>query len=137
MSTETKTLADQLVDELQKTVRLLPSDARKAAFVALALRANWSKSKISNYLGVSRARVSQKVEKLEHYVDPRVFRDRMPALTQVMNDVSEIYQTQYERGREENDYARFDAESWEDEEFADSLLKLVLKKGDEKVNGID
>lgn len=63
---------DRLVAEL-KGFGLTDVDAYRAAFCALALADGWSKARVGRYLGISRARVGQKAEKLADYaaVSPR------------------------------------------------------------------
>lgn len=127
MTTRTPKQTDVLVKEFQTVIRLTELDAQRATFTAMALLQNWSKSKIANYLGISRARATQKVDKLINYVEPSRFRDRMPALTVLMDQVEEEYLSPYARP-EEADIVRYAVEDWDDPKFVKAMLKLVTPK---------
>lgn len=70
MTAASATRVDRLLAEL-RSADLSDVDAHRAAFVALALAQGWSKARIGRYLGISRARVGQKVEKLRDYAMDR------------------------------------------------------------------
>jgi hypothetical protein len=130
MTDATISKTDALVREFRDAVRLTELDAQRATFTALALRANWSKSKIANYLGISRARATQKVDKLVNYVEPSRFKKEMPVLVDVMEQVDKTYLSPYERS-EEADSVRFTVKDWEDPKFVAGMLKLVEPKDPE------
>lgn len=73
--------ADVLIRELTERVGLEPVDAHRSAFTALACSEGWTKARVGRWLGISRARVGQKFDKLLHYATTR---DDTPVLTETM-----------------------------------------------------
>lgn len=70
-----------LIGEFRDHVGLTETDAYRSAFCALAVNRGWSSARVGRYLGISRARVGQRVEKLRQYTESR---DDMPVLTTLM-----------------------------------------------------
>lgn len=116
MTVET-TRADRLLDELVGTVGLEATDAHRAAFVAFAMSKGWTKARIGRYLGISRARVGQKVDKLEDYAATK----DVPTLKRVMAVVGV---TASER-RETDDLVEYNPADWDDVGFARRLVEMV------------
>ena len=112
-----KQTAARLVSELQGNLALSDVDARRAAFVPLALKAGWSKARIARYLGVSRARIGQKVRKYEEYAR-RSEANTYPTLQQVLSDLPDAVD-------EETVPVKFKPADWNDEQFAIELLNRV------------
>jgi hypothetical protein len=107
---------DRLVAEL-RGFGLSDVDAHRAAFCTLALADGWSKARIGRYLGVSRARVGQKVEKLNDYTfDDRV---KTPTLNRLMSVADSARPWLGRDGMVE-----FEPDAWEDIEFARSLCDI-------------
>jgi Homeodomain-like domain len=67
VASELKPAAKRLVEEMQTRLGLNSVDARRAAFVVLAVATGWKNARIARYLGVSRARVGQRVARYERY----------------------------------------------------------------------
>ena len=59
---------NKLLNELEGS-GLSAVDAHRSAFAALAFSRGWSKAKIGRFLGISRARVGQKIDKLWLYAN--------------------------------------------------------------------
>jgi len=72
----------KLVKEFETQVGLTSTDSRRSAFIALAYNRGWPSARIGRYLGVSRARVGQRVEKQRRYVETY----KMPLLTSLLAD---------------------------------------------------
>ena len=116
--TSTITKADRLVQEFSERVGLDPVDAHRSAFVALACAQGWTKVRIGRYLGISRARVGQKVEKLEHYAATV---SGMPTLKAIMTRCETIKAQR----RDSDDLVAYTYEDWHDLDFARRLLETV------------
>ena len=113
-----RSAAERLVLELQKGLGLSPVDARRAAFVVLATtQKGWRKAKIARFLGVTRARVGQRVARLERYATEDT---RYPVLEQMFSDAVEL-----EKIGAADTTVAFKPDDWEDLRFADDLLKRV------------
>lgn len=108
-------IAEDLVRELTEQVNLGAVDAHRSAFAALACSNGWSKARVGRYLGISRARVGQKIDKLLHYATTL---DTVPILTKTMK---QAVRKKSVRG-EYDDVVEFGAEQWEDLNFAKQLL---------------
>lgn len=112
------TKADRLIAEFTDKIGLEVVDAHRVAFTALAVDRGWTKARIGRYLGISRARVGQKVEKLEHYAATV---SAVPTLKALMRHAKTV---KAER-RDSDDLVRYDAKDWASLEFARSLVDLV------------
>jgi hypothetical protein len=111
------TRAVRLLDELVGTVGLDATDAHRAAFVAFAMSKGWTKARIGRYLGISRARVGQKVDKLEDYAATK----DVPTLKRVMA----VADTVRSERRETDDLVEYGPSDWEDQDFARRLVEMV------------
>jgi hypothetical protein len=114
MAKKTNT-ADQLIKELQTTLKLSEADAARASFCVIALSRDWPKAKIGRYLGISRSRVGQKVEKYEQYAED----DRFPVLQSYMSQIGQSKQT------ESAALAGYSRKDWEDPKFAGKMLEKL------------
>lgn len=110
--------ADTLIAELTEKVGLEPVDAHRSAFTALACSAGWTKARVGRYLGISRARVGQKVDKLLHYATTR---SDTPVLTATMRQAVRTppVRTEYD------ELIEFDQADWEDLDFARGLIVRI------------
>jgi biotin operon repressor len=108
----------RLVDELRHYAGLSEVDAHRAAFIALALTKGWSKARIARYLGISRARVGQKVEKLDDYVFEH---GRRMASLKRARQVGRSAKPHGDAGA----HVAFNQEDWDDLEFAGRLCDMV------------
>lgn len=87
--------------------------------MALACSRGWTKARVGHWLGISRARVGQKVDKLLHYATSR---DDVPVLTELM-----VKATKTKARRTDNDkLVAFTRSDWDDLEMARSLLEKVV-----------
>lgn len=87
-------------------------DAHRSAFAALAFSRGWSKAKIGRFLGISRARVGQKIDKLWLYANS------CPTLEAMLEQEPAEYA--------DADFAvGFEANDWQDIEFARALVDRV------------
>lgn len=111
--------ARRLVLELQDVVGLDPVDACRSAFTALAVGRGWSKARVGRYLGISRARVGQKVEKLEHYAF--AYGERAPGLQAVVAR----FGLQHPAAAGLSPPVAFDVADWDDLGFARRLIDRV------------
>lgn len=118
MAVTAENTADQLVAELVGQIGLEPVDAYRSAFTALACSQGWTKARVGRWLGISRARVGQKVDKLLHYATTR---DDVPVLTNTMKAAhgAEIKRTDMD------DLVAYHADDWRDLEFARRLIDNV------------
>lgn len=112
------TRTDRLIAEFTDRIGLEPVDAHRGAFTALAIDKGWTKARIGRYLGISRARVGQKVEKLEHYAATA---QGIPTLKALMRHAATVEAT----GRNSDVLVKYDAADWTDLQFARSLVDLV------------
>jgi hypothetical protein len=118
--TEKPTLLDSLLGEFTDVIGLEPVDAARSAFTALAVARGWTKARVGRYLGISRARVGQKVDKLEHYAFTHG--DKTPVLTGLMDQA-----TRRAPARAAMDgLVEFTIEDWSDDAFRDTLLNQVV-----------
>jgi hypothetical protein len=113
------TLADDLVAELTGPVGLGAVDAHRSAFIALSCAQGWTKARIGRYLGVSRARVGQRFDKLLHYATTL---DTVPRLTEQMQRAVRVTP----RRGEYDDLVEFKVEDWQDLDFARDLLARLV-----------
>jgi hypothetical protein len=105
-----------LVQEFQRHVSSLSeADAYKLTFMIFALCRGWRKAKISRYLGISRARVGQKIAKCQQYAES----GNMPVLERLLAQVPE------KKDNNSDVLAQFHPAQWEDPSFAQSMLDLV------------
>lgn len=112
------TEADRLIREFEEKLGQNVVDAHRNAFTALAMRRGWSKARIGRYLGISRARVGQKVEKLEHYVHSQ---RGIPTLKRVMTQADDVRPV-----RSPHDQTiEWQGDDWADLTFARSAVELV------------
>lgn len=108
--------AARLVTELEQ-IGLSAVDAHRGAFTALAVSKRWPDARIGRYLGVTRARVGQRVDKLQEYAA----REDCPLLGSInwaadrkgKNAAPKVPSVAYEQ------------RDWVDIEFAQSLLDIV------------
>ena len=107
---------ERLLAELQTKLGLSPVDARRAAFTILAVARGWPKARVGRYLGVSRARVHQRVGKYQVYAEsgyPNIKKclagDKRRRRTETQSDAA----------------IEFRPEDWESEEFARAMLARV------------
>lgn len=112
------TKAERLITELTDKVKLDPVDAHRAAFAALAASKGWTKARIGRYLGISRERVGQKLDKLAHYAATR--RD-LPTLKAAMRKAAA---TPAQR-RASDDLVAFEVSYWEDLDQARRLIDTL------------
>lgn len=108
-------IAPKLVAEFRDVIGLDAVDASRSAFTALAVSKGWTKARIGRYLGISRARVGQKVDKLEHYA----IAQRVPVLKATLAKAPAKATNAGSPG------IGFHADDWQDESFALGLLQLV------------
>jgi hypothetical protein len=110
--------ADALIRELTEQVGLEAVDAHRSAFTALACSQGWTKARVGRWLGISRARVGQKVDKLLHYA---MTREDVPTLTEVMRLAARAKpaKTAYD------DLVAYDVADWADQTFARQLMARV------------
>lgn len=111
------TQTNKLVTELQEQLGLGPIDAHRSAFVALAYRRGWTKARIGRYLGITRARVEQKIERFKRHAET----GEMPTLSKVMRGAN---------GREpqgKDMRIGFSSDRWNDLTFAAEMLNRVEK----------
>lgn len=113
--------AQTLVRELVESVGLEPVDAHRSAFTALACSAGWTKARVGRYLGISRARVGQKMDKLLHYATTL---SDTPVLTATMRQAMRTPPTKSEKG-DAQDAVGYGVEDWEDLAFAEALVAKV------------
>lgn len=106
----------QLVGEFRSVVGLSEVDAWRSAFTALAHHRGWSIARIGRYLGISRQRVVQRIEKLHQYRE----NPGMPMLA----DLLENSTANGASGGPDLPVA-FELSSWEDREFAFGVLEQV------------
>jgi hypothetical protein len=109
---------DRLVADLRR-VGLGDVDAHRAAFCALALADGWSKARIGRYLGISRARVGQKVDKLHDYAATDEAGTAWPTLRHVLVVADSARPWQ---GRDT--LVEFEASAWDDLEFARRMCDI-------------
>lgn len=118
--TDAPTRADRLVAELRDHCGLGDVDAHRAAFCALALARGWPKARIGRYLGISRARVGQKAEKLQDYAHEHA--ERMPTLTRALTVADSVTATP-----SGGPVVEFSVEDWSDLSFAAGLCEIVSR----------
>lgn len=109
--------ATALVDEFKLQVAgLSEADCYKSAFAVFALHRGYSKAKIARYLGLTRARVGQKVQKCEEYAR----RGQMPVLASLLES------TQYGNGTDHSDDPiAYTKDDWLNPEFAVGMVNRV------------
>ncbi len=110
--------ADALVAELSEKVGLDAVDAHRSAFTALACSKGWTKARVGRWLGISRARVGQKFDKLLHYATTR---DDTPVLTTTMR----LAVRTPARRTEYDDVVAYSVGQWNDLDFARSMMQHV------------
>lgn len=110
--------AEALIRELTDQVGLDAVDAHRSAFTALACSEGWTKARVGRWLGISRARVGQKFDKLLHYATTR---DDTPVLTETMRKAARV-----ETRRTDYDIVVTHAVlDWNDLDFARSMIEHV------------
>ncbi len=107
----TKTEINKLISELEGH-GLGAVDAHRSAFAALAYSRGWSKAKIGRFLGISRARVGQKIDKLWLYANA------CPTLNGLLEEDPAKY-------RDADFAVGFTADDWQDIEFARALVDRI------------
>lgn len=127
------TKADRLIAEF-RSLGLGEANAHRSAFVALALRRGWSKGRISRYLGISRARVGQRVDKMEHYVSENP--GSLPTLKAALSKAEAVAMelaaaSDSDRKRKKaidrvSESIAFDAHDWDDIDFARRLVDSLV-----------
>lgn len=113
---------DELIAEAEDELGLGRADAARMLFVALAKGQGWTNARISRYLGVSRARVGQKVARNAIYIEQH----KLPKLKKAL-------QHQVVEATEEKAAVTFPAESWADRDFAVGVVKLVMPQAKRRV----
>lgn len=109
-----------LVQEFQAQVPgLTEADAYRSAFAVFALRLGWSKAKIGRYLGISRARVGQRIDRCQEYARGDA---PMPVLRRLLLDVEEA------AAGPDDVPVSFAQDDWKDLAFARSMLNQVAER---------
>ena len=108
---------EKLVQELID-IGQTPVDAHRNAFVALACAQTWTKARIGKWLGISRARVGQKYDKLAYYA---THRSDVPCLT----DTIAYAESHRAVMTNQDNTVAFDASDWDDLDRAKEWLQLV------------
>jgi hypothetical protein len=111
--------ADKLVRELSEKIGLEAVDAHRSAFTALACSSGWTKARVGRWLGISRARVGQKVDKLLYYATTR---KDVPTLTRVMTTAANIRASRSDY----DDLVAYEPEEWDDLDLARRLIDSVV-----------
>ncbi len=111
--------AEALIRELTEQVGLDAVDAHRSAFTAIACSKGWTKARVGRWLGISRARVGQKFDKLLHYATTR---DDTPVLTATMRKATRTKPRQTEL----DVVVEHHAADWLDEDFANLMLRHVI-----------
>lgn len=75
-------LHDELRNELADNLDLTPEDLNRAVFTLLAYGRGWSKARIGRLLGVSRARVHQRIERYQRYAQDEP--ERWPVVRDIL-----------------------------------------------------
>lgn len=107
----------KLVAEFQANLGLSEVDAQRAAFCVLAARRGWSKARTGRYLGVSRARVHQRMLKYQVYAESGQF----PELAKVM-DMGNRKPKDPDSGETS---VSFTPQHWDDPSFVEGMLQRV------------
>lgn len=108
---------DLLIQELQQ-IGLEPVDAHRSAFTALACSTGWTKARVGRWLGISRARVGQKVDKLLYYATTR---EDVPTLTRVMTQAVNTRAARTDR----DDIVEYGPTEWADLDLARALIDRI------------
>lgn len=111
--------AEALIQELTDRVGLDAVDAHRSAFTAIACSKGWTKARVGRWLGISRARVGQKFDKLLHYATTR---DDTPVLTTTMRKATRTIPRQTEL----DVVVEHHANDWLDEDFARLMLDHLI-----------
>lgn len=106
-------MTDKLTKEL-KQIGLGEVDVLRSSFVAIAYSRGWSKAKIGRYLGISRARVGQKIDKLLSYSRTGEY----PTLLHLVTNIGK-------NSDDDSIPVGFEASDWKDIEFATALVEIV------------
>ena len=101
--------------ELAETLQLSDVDAHRAAFAVLAVSEGWPKARIGRWLGISRARVGQRVEKYTKYAETRT---DMPKLQLALSNQKPVQ-------RDTQRSVGFNQEDWQDLDFAVEMLNRL------------
>lgn len=102
-----------LLDELGTSVHD-ECECNRLVFLALARHHGWNSARIARYMGISRERVRQKIERLSRWADS----SGMPTLCRLLNESADTYNA--------TDLpVAFLLEAWRDPEFANGLIDLV------------
>lgn len=109
----------RLVGELETRLGLDETEARRAAFVVVAYSRKWSKSKIARYLGITRARVGQRVKKFLAYHESGSW----PNVSVFLADIDPVA-----NGFESKHLqVAFSPDAWQDCGLANALLNHALE----------
>jgi hypothetical protein len=114
VNAETEKLVRELIDVIGQD----KTEAHRNAFIVLAAGRRWSKAKIARYLGVTRARVGQKLEKLENYGYEK------GELTPVLNAMLPATRERAKPGTHDA-LVSFKPEEWADPDLAVRLVELA------------
>jgi hypothetical protein len=105
-----------LIEELEKYLELPPAEARRTAFLILAHHRGWPKAQIARYMGISRARVGQRIDRLRAHTD----KDRLGPIASDLLRGQPVAATGIT-----TPFLGFEADRWEDRAFADRMLEMV------------
>jgi hypothetical protein len=118
--------AQRLVDELESKLNLSKVDAIRAAFTILAMNKGWSKARIGRHLGITRARVHQRIGKYEQYANlydklkPK--RHAYPQVAACFKNGGKSLEHPF---RDPGNWTEFSPDQWEDLDFAREMLNRV------------
>lgn len=118
MATDLEPKAKRLVAEFQTKLGLNDVDARRAAFIVLAIGNGWRKSRIARFLGVHRQRVGQKVARYQEYAESGKWPEVKKLLTKPLP-------TEPENGSRQLEFTKSE---WESLDFANDLLNRLCTR---------
>ena len=90
-------------------------DAHRAAFAVLAVHKGWPKARIGRWLGISRARVGQRVAKYEKYAEDST---EFPQLAKALKEAAPVT-------RDTQRSVGFSQDDWRDLTFSAKLLNSL------------
>lgn len=107
--------ARKLVKEFEGQLHLEPIEAYRATFIVLAVERGWQHARIARYLGVTRHRIGQRVQRYREYA----MSDRFPQLSKLFGDAAP------KPNPEQGVKICFQAEDWSDLTLARELINRV------------